>query len=457
MPKTWVKTFLELYRNNGYNNIRQNRASLFERYLLQNFIISKDRFSYPNQLHQIFATLHDAGAKPVIVGGFVRDALLGIDKRKDIDIEVYNIDSYKHLAQILSQFGRVNLVGKSFGVCKLRIDDIECDFSLPRKESKVAKGHKGFEISVDTSLTFKEAAKRRDFTINALGYDPLENKLLDEYGGLSDLQNRTLRAVNDETFKEDPLRLLRGVVFAARFHFHFHPSLTKLCKEMIKQNMLLELPKERVFEEFKKLFFKSKKPSRALLLLKHLGEYLYLKELFNLQRQKFKHTLNTLDNLACANEKELALFFAALLLHLPNKMEVMERFTTDKKLILHTLEILNNYNVILMLVENGYREFDLKLAATKMQIEEILRFIKALYPDLYDKIEAVREKSKDLGVLYEALAPDITGKDLLAVGLKPSKDFKKILDELYLLQLQGDEKLEKNFLKKYLKTRGYHS
>ena len=427
---------------------------------LENQIISalsskmEKLFEYPNKLKEIFEKLNSIGAKPIIVGGFVRDALLGLQERKDIDVEVYNIESYKKLTQLLAPYGSVCVVGKSFGVCKLKVDDIECDFSLPRKETKIAKGHKGFEVVPDASLSFKEASKRRDFTINALGYDPLENLLLDEYNGLRDLQNKTLRAVNTDTFIEDPLRVLRGVVFAARFGFHFHPTLTALCKEMIAKDMLAELPKERIFEEFKKLFLKSSKPSRALLLLKHLQEHLYLRELFNLPKEQFKQTLCALDYLASHDEKELALFFAALFVHLKNAQQVLERFTNDKKLTKEVLSLLENYNEILKFLEEGYDDFDLKLAATKINLESVLRFTKALYPQKKPQIEKMYEKAKQLGVLFEPLSPVITGKKLVKMGLAPSKNFKKILDDLYLLQLRG-EKMDDTFLKSYLKTNGY--
>ena len=409
---------------------------------------------FPKELTKIFKTLHSNGVRPIIVGGFVRDALLGITKRKDIDIEVYGVDSYDTLTQLLASFGSVCVVGKSFGVCKLSLDKVECDFSLPRKETKIAGGHKGFSVYHDKTLTFKEAAARRDFTINALGFDPLTDTLLDEYEGLRDLKNKTLRAVNAKTFVEDPLRILRGVVFAARFGFHFHSSLTRLCKEMIAKNMLAELPKERVFDEFKKLFLKSKKPSRAFLLLKRFGEGLYLKELFTLPSKKFKQTLNALDYLACHNEKDLSLFFAAMLVHLPNvQEEILGRFTNDKKITNTALSLLANYNTLLTLLQNGYSLYDLKKAATKLKIDSTLRFIEALYPSLLNSIEVMRKKSEALGILHNPIPPKVTGKDLLAMGLSPSPKFKRILNELYDLQLQG-ETIDTHFLREYLQKRG---
>ena len=421
---------------------------------MKDSIVSQNLFRYPERLRQIFNILAKNGARPIIVGGFVRDALLGIQERKDIDIEVYGIDSYDTLTKLLAPFGSVCLVGKSFGVCKLKIGEVECDFSLPRKETKIACGHKGFAVQTDASLSFKEASARRDFTINALGYDPIAAVLLDEYGGVSDLKNKTLRAVNTETFKEDPLRVLRGVVFAARFSFHFHPTLTTLCKEMIKNDMLAELPKERVFEELKKLFEKSKKPSRAFLLLKRLGENLYFDELFSLQKEKFKRTLVALDSLACKNEKELALFFASMLVFLSSPEDILQRFTNDKKLLRKTLDLITNHKLLLQMLKNGYNEVQLKLAAAKMQIEPVLRFIEALYPEMRHSVEIMRKEAQKLGILYEPLPPVVTGKRLQEAGFAPSKEFKKILDELYLLQLQGEE-INDKYLHEYLTKKGY--
>ncbi len=415
------------------------------------YLNCKNLLDYPKELKTVFETLQNNGARPIIVGGFVRDALLGVSKRKDIDIEVYDIDSYEKLTQLLAPFGSVCVVGKSFGVCKLRLGELECDFSLPRRETKTASGHKGFSIYHDKTLTFKEAASRRDFTVNALGFDPIRNVLLDEYNGLRDLKNKTLRAVNEKTFTEDPLRILRGVVFAARFSFHFHPSLTKLCQDMIAKNMLAELPKERIFDELRKLFLKSKKPSRAFLLLKRLGEDIYFKELFFLPRQQFKHTLDTLDRLACHDNSDLALFFAAMLLYVPDANKVLWRFTNDKRLCEKSFSLLANYNTLLTLLKNGYSNYDLKKAAVTVPMEFTLRFLEALYPDMQNSITVMRRRCEELGILYEPIKPQITGKDLIAAGLAPSPQFKEILAKLYDLQLQG-KKIDQTSLSDYLET-----
>ena len=213
-------------------------------------------FDYPNKLNIIFNKLYLFGIKPIIVGGYLRDKILDLDS-KDIDIELYGLDSLDILETILQEFGEVHTVGKSFGVCKLDFDDLEIDFSLPRSDSKISKGHKGFSVITDKSLDFKSAASRRDFTINAMGYDVKEKKLLDPYGGQKDLHNKILRAVDIDKFAEDPLRILRGIQFSSRFNFVLDELLLRLFHKLINKNILEELPRERIYEELKKMFLKN--------------------------------------------------------------------------------------------------------------------------------------------------------------------------------------------------------
>ena len=141
----------------------------------------------------------------------VRDRLLGVES-KDLDLEVFGLPA-DQLRRVLERFGRVEAVGESFQVYK--VDGI--DVSLPRRESKHGRGHRGFEVTGDPSMTIAEAARRRDFTVNAIAWDPLSGEYLDPYGGRDDLARRTLRVVDSRTFPDDSLRVLRAVQFAARF------------------------------------------------------------------------------------------------------------------------------------------------------------------------------------------------------------------------------------------------
>ncbi len=283
--------------------------------------------SLPPELHPILAALWAHQITPIVVGGYVRDALLGIDS-KDIDIELYNLRSLDEIEQILKPFGKLNLVGKSFGVIKLHTKELEIDFSPPRTESKHTAGHKGFEIHCDFSLDFMTAARRRDFTINAIGYNPQTKTLLDPYNGIDDLQNKRLVCVDEKTFVEDPLRPLRAIQFAARFDLTCDPKLLNLCREMIAKGALEELPKERIFEEFKKLFLLAPKPSIGMELLREMGglpffapldafEHTPQDPLTHPEGNVWKHTLMALDVMARLrtgdSKRDLTRMFAMLL------------------------------------------------------------------------------------------------------------------------------------------------
>ncbi len=224
----------------------------------------------PSILLKISYALQVKGASAVVVGGAVRDMLLGLPV-KDYDIEVYGLHKVEELEVILGAFGSVNSVGKSFGVVKLKSGRWEFDFSFPRTERKTGKGHQGFDVSVDGGLDFKTAARRRDFTINAIGYEMQKCSLLDPYGGVEDIKQGILRHIDARTFVEDPLRVYRAVQFAARFEFAVAEETAVLCKKMVAQGMLDELPKERVYEEWKKLLLKADKPSIGLELMREWG------------------------------------------------------------------------------------------------------------------------------------------------------------------------------------------
>src|SRR5580704_15232058 len=175
----------------------------------------------PSPLEAILRDLDGAGFRALLVGGAVRDALLGLEP-KDFDVEVYGI-SYDRLAGLLAPYGRVDLVGKSFGVVKF----FGFDFSIPRRESKTGPHHRDFQTQFDESITPREAASRRDFTINAIAYDPVRDEVLDFFGGQEDLKNRVLRATS-EAFREDPLRVLRGMQFACRFDLTLDPATAEV-------------------------------------------------------------------------------------------------------------------------------------------------------------------------------------------------------------------------------------
>jgi tRNA nucleotidyltransferase (CCA-adding enzyme) len=246
------------------------------------------------------------------VGGFVRDAMLG-KHPKDADMEVYGI-SPERLEELLQQLfeGRVNAVGRAFGVYKVALGEgLDFDISIPRRESKTGEGHKGFAISGDPSMPIEEAARRRDFTFNALAGDPLTGEIIDPFGGLDDLRNGILKVTDETRFQDDPLRVYRALQFAARMDLTTDPRTFELLREMVARGDLDELPRERVTEEIKKLVLKSKKPSVGLELAKDLGiierEYPELHALINTEQEPewhpegnvWIHTMMVLD--AAAN------------------------------------------------------------------------------------------------------------------------------------------------------------
>lgn len=216
--------------------------------------------------YEVAGAIDRLGGRALFVGGSVRDALLG-QKAKDLDVEVYNVNKYD-LQAVLERFGKVDAVGKSFGVFKLSTPNVAAlDVSIPRRESKVGAGHKGFMVDSDPTMTVKEAARRRDLTINSMAYDPIKKQLIDEYNGLQDLKDHRLRATSKDTFPEDSLRVLRVMRFAAQLGFLPDEELVGICRKID----LSDLPKERVMDEFKGLLLKSKMPSIGLRLMPILG------------------------------------------------------------------------------------------------------------------------------------------------------------------------------------------
>ncbi|HXP86967.1 MAG TPA: HD domain-containing protein [Bryobacteraceae bacterium] len=221
----------------------------------------------PPALDNIVRELRAARFRAVVVGGAVRDALLELVP-KDFDIEVYGI-AYDKLAGLLARHGQVDLVGKSFGVVKLSAGQgLAWDFSVPRRDSKTGLHHRDFHATFDESITPQEAASRRDFTINAIAWDPVDERLLDFFGGAEDLRRRVLRATS-EAFAEDPLRVLRGMQFACRFDLTVDPETAALCRSIADQYDTIA--RERVAEEFMKWAVKGKRPGRIFEYLHATG------------------------------------------------------------------------------------------------------------------------------------------------------------------------------------------
>jgi tRNA nucleotidyltransferase (CCA-adding enzyme) len=203
-----------------------------------------------------------AGGRALIVGGWVRDRLLG-SASKDVDLEVYGLQPGA-LRGVLEQFGPVNAVGESFTVYKVA----DIDVALPRRESKSGRGHKAFTVEGDPSMPIADAARRRDFTVNAIAWDPLTGEYLDPFDGRGDLlDRRVLRLVDPQTFADDSLRVLRGIQLSARFGLEMEGSTRELCRRI----PLDDLPAERVWGEIEKLLLLAPRPSDGFRLARDLG------------------------------------------------------------------------------------------------------------------------------------------------------------------------------------------
>jgi tRNA nucleotidyltransferase (CCA-adding enzyme) len=224
--------------------------------------------------------------RALLVGGFVRDLVL---KRhpKDADLEVYGVDA-KKLERLLKKLfpKRVSVTGKAFGVFKVALEKVKSkkthsplptsyfpslDVSIPRRESKSGRGHKGFTVKGDPKMKIKDAARRRDFTMNAMLLDPMTGEIVDPYHGMDDLKTHTLRIVDPKTFGDDPLRVYRAIQFAARFGLETDPKTTALLRKMVKDGATDELPKERITEEMRKLLILSERPSIGFELARLIG------------------------------------------------------------------------------------------------------------------------------------------------------------------------------------------
>ncbi len=249
----------------------------------------------------------DSGGRAYFVGGYVRDHLMG-KQGKDVDIEVHGITPAQ-LESILDSLGERTMMGVSFGVYGLRHYDL--DIAMPRSETKTGRGHRDFTVDVDPFLGTEKAARRRDFTINALMQDVLTGEVIDHYGGQEDLKKGIIRHVCDESFGEDPLRVLRAAQFAARFRFALAPETVALCSRM----ELSALAGERVMEELNKALLKADQPSIFFECLREMGQLGYwfpeVEALIAVQQEPrfhpegdvFTHTMMVLNQAAALREK----------------------------------------------------------------------------------------------------------------------------------------------------------
>ena len=462
----------------------------------------------PNIIEIISTRLTKQNAKAIVVGGSVRDHFLNLPI-KDYDIEVYGLDRLEELETILTDYGSVNLVGKSFGVLKFTYNGEEYDFSFPRIELKIGSGHCGFDIKVDGFLNFKEASKRRDFTINAIGYDIETKEFLDPFNGFGDIELKILKHIDDDTFSEDPLRVYRAIQFVARFNFTLDSNTFLLCKKMVEDGMLDELPKERVYMEWKKLLIKASKPSIGFELMRELNLLKsYFPELHaiikvpqsskwhSVEGDVWTDTMMSLDimrrelrDMELEEKDKLRLLFATLChnfgkattttmvykdgVHLVQSIgyeyagvELTKRFiyrlTDEHYFIDSILPLVEHHLKPSQFYRDNSKDATIRRLATKVNIEELVLVAKADFlgrtthkslTEVYCAGDWLLEKSRSLNVLNNPPKRLLQGKDLISLGLDPSPIFKELLDTVYLEQIDGkvttkDEAIE--FIKELL-------
>lgn len=428
-----------------------------------------------NTIKTITSAIAEAGGRAFFVGGCVRDFLLGLPS-KDYDVEVYGISADK-LVEVLSKFGKVDMVGRSFGVLKLK-GLIEVDFTLPRRENKTGRGHKGFTVSVDPNMSFAEACRRRDFTVNAILKDVLTGEIVDPFGGLADLESKIIRHIDSKTFVEDPLRVYRGVQLAARLGFEIHPDTLKLMSRID----LSDLPKERIYEEFKKLLLKADKPSIGLRYMQVIGVLERMHPLLNAivgclqdpdhhpEGDVWEHTLMVVDEAAKLRNKSKnaeAFMFAALLHDIGKPVvteqvngrivsrqhdvvgeglarEFMLTLTNEKDLISKVCVLVRKHMRPFALYRDRDRVSDgaLRRFARKADIFEVLLLAEADNAGRGKKQDFApirhwfEENIKKLS-LDQEIKPLVSGRDLIAMGFSPSPKFGEVLKKAFEMQLDG--------------------
>lgn len=440
----------------------------------------------PEKVIDLAQSVRDAGGRALLVGGCVRDLLMG-GEPKDWDLEVYGIQP-ADLRDLLDQFGPVNVVGEAFTVYKLGAD---LDVSLPRRERKAGQGHRAFVIEGDPFMTIEDATRRRDFTVNAILQDPFSAEVIDPFHGREDIDNKLLRAVSVETFAEDSLRVLRAAQFAARFEFVIEPETLGLCRTI----NLADLPAERVWGEIEKLLLRAHRPSVGLQWLRDLGaiEQLFpeLQVLIDVPQDKewhpegdvFVHTQLVLDRAReliddLSYAKQVTVMLAALAHDFgkPATTEFLEGRWRSRgheeaglapavsfldRLNIHTLDGYDVRAQVVALVRDHLKpgEFFKKRdevgdgafrrLARKCELDLLYRVATAdslgrnapwvPREQWYDSEaqEWFIQRARELAVEQQPPAPLLLGRHLLELGLTPGPRIGEITKAVYEMQLDG--------------------
>lgn len=439
----------------------------------------------PGGLRHLLESLRAAGGRPFIVGGAVRDAHLGLDV-KDFDVEVFGL-SAEALKTALAPLGSVNAVGEAFTVFKLAgLEGVAgaVDISIPRRDSKVGPGHRGIAVQGDPDLTPEEAARRRDFTINAMLFDPFTGATLDFFGGRRDLEARVLRAVDPSRFGEDPLRALRAVQLTARYELQVEPETARLCAAM----PLAELPAERVFGEIEKLLLGARHPSLGLRRMREWGllrqvapELVPLADTpqdpqWHPEGDVWTHTLLAVDEAALLlgdldRPRALAVMLGTLCHDLGKPSTTLfedgrlrSRGHEEAGLV-PTRTLLDRWNVhtllgydvrgqVLALVGNHLKPGQLYDDRERVSDGAIRRLAAKGEPALLYRVaradclgragdfppvamEWFLERVRQLDVSERPPAPLLKGRDVVALGVAPGPEVGRVVREVYERQLDG--------------------
>ena len=449
-------------------------------------------------IKRIAQVIKNAGGTAYVVGGYVRDKVMG-QPSKDIDVEVFGISPEK-LESILEGFGKLTYCGKSYGGYKLTVEgvDIPYEFSIPRRERKSGKGHKDFEVILDPFLNLKDAAKRRDLTINALMYCPIDDVVIDLFDGTKDIEKGIIRHVDSTTFTEDPLRVLRVAQFHARFDFQVDAATKVLCQCLVDE--MQHLSSERLLTEMEKMLVKAERPSQAFRFLKEIGvlEILFpelhemteveqgvkyhpegafvrkvkLMEPYNpnspehKDRTKYKivngtvfdHTMLALDSVPM-KDRRLDLMLA-ILCHDFGKMMVVPvpvgddhvsfhghaeegeplirkflgRITTEAALI-ESVVALSKYHMRPYELQESLNKKALRRLALKVNIDDLMVVHRA---DMGGNTQDTPHVEAILTMWQEVkneIKPLIQGRHLIALGMTPGPHFGRILKQIFEAQL----------------------
>ena len=424
--------------------------------------------------HEIALRVRDAGGTAYFVGGFVRDLLLGREN-KDIDIEIHGL-APEVLQEILSSLGEMTAYGESFGIFGLRHTHL--DIAIPRSERAVGSGHRDFLCTMDPYIGTFQAALRRDFTVNALMQNVITGELVDHFGGVDDLRRGVIRHMDDRRFAEDPLRVLRGAQFAARFGFQIAPETAELCRKMD----LSALPPERILGELEKALLKAGQPSVFFTEMRRMEQLdLWFPELkaligvpqppqYHPEGDAWNHSMCVLDcsvKFRSQSEYPLGLMFSALCHDLGKAVsttlgedgrihaygheqtglllagQFLSRLTGDKKLKQYVGNMVELHMQPNMMAAQGAKQKSFNhLFDRSVCPEDLLLLCKAdllgscLTEEQYAGLEETLRSR--LRTFRETTAqPGVTGAELIAAGFSPGPGFREALEYARQLQLAG--------------------